>query len=211
MRFRAFFPTVLSVVACLGGCDNDVRISTGGAGGAGASTSSTGKATPSSTGTGVAGYCPATLPEDGSSCSEVGRSCSYGDDPRPLCRASAGCSAMGWKVEVPKCPAPTPTEVCGTSPQTNGAQCAVEGAYCVYADDTVCGCSSCAGGGPCTQFPFWQCHKAQAGCPAPTPNSGSACSPNQQQCDYGQPCGAGGISMSCDAGFWQWQSFECPL
>ncbi|MFO0613190.1 MAG: hypothetical protein U0414_11400 [Polyangiaceae bacterium] len=203
MRLRAFFPTVLSVVACLAGCDSDVQIA---AGGAGSSTSST----PSSTGSSGTGYCPASPPESGSACSEVGRSCTYGDDPRPVCRTSAGCSPMGWKVEVPTCPAPTPPEVCGTSPQTNGTQCAMEGAYCVYADDTICGCSACAGG-PCMQFPVWNCTKAQGGCPPPTPNSGAACSPNLQQCDYGQPCGAGGISMSCVAGFWQWQSFACPL
>lgn len=198
------------------GCGNEVDVATGGAGGAGSwgSTSAkgtTGSMTQASTGTGVVGPCPATAPDAGAKCDDPDRRCTYGDDPRPHCRVSATCTAGAWQIFLPKCPAPTSPAVCGAAPPLAGAACPMEGDYCVYADETICGCSGCFGGGPCMQNPVWQCTGAPAACPPPTPNAGTACAPEKLACTYGQPCGAGGVTMDCVGGSWVWQDTVCPL
>jgi hypothetical protein len=54
----------------------------------------------------------------------------------------------------------------------------------------------------------WQCTGAGSSCPAARPLVGSACTPEGQQCQYGD-CNS--TSLVCTKGTWHTQSFGCPV
>ena len=87
-----------------------------------------------------------------------------------------------------------------------GQTCSPEGLDCAYPE----GQCNCTRSGPVVrQEPAWVCTPTSAGCPAPRPDLGTACSQPGLVCDYGG-C-SGGVNEICKDGYWQDQPTPCPL
>jgi hypothetical protein len=152
------------------------------------------------------GRCPDELPQGGSACGVPDLLCTYGDDPRPQCRAMAYCMWPEWTVFMPKCIGPVSCEAAPPPPQ---AACMLEGEVCAYPDGTMCTCATCFGGSCTMPGPSWYCTMLGPGCPTFVPNSGDVCDREGQACSYGDPCSSG-VEAVCKDGEWQWQPIACP-
>ncbi len=200
---------VLSL-AGLAACSSNVETSGAGgsssASGSGGGHVSTGSAL-DSTGTGTTGSpCPATEPQGGSCSAPDGFRCTFGSSVRPECRNEWLCSHGEWLSTKGQCFDP-PEQDCAFSKPPTGSVCPAEGDVCPLGDDTICICSSCAGG-PCMAPPAkWQCAPppSTAGCPKVVPNDGTACSQNGLSCTYGFICSGSGAMVECKGGLWKWQ------
>ena len=162
--------------------------------------------------------CPASVPAAGSACAKKGVECEYGSDVDLACETLTRCDASGWTVTPPRaftCPTPAPGPSCpGTyAAVPQGATCTTA-ASCAYPQGT-CTCSvycgspypvarMCDAGTPMT----WHCGAAEQGCPAIRPHLGTACSQDQQFCQYGD-CTA--PAVRCEGGLWHAAQTACPV
>ena len=208
MRISFFASFVVLLAACGGSVETPDPTGSGGAGAMGSS--STGNVSTGGSGGGSASDCPVNLPANGDACAPDMLFCTYGESARPECRQQATCSNGKFVADNSAC-TESPPGTCLAQPPMNGTDCTAEGAACPYPDGTICVCSSCPGG-PCMQFPKWQCNAPAAGCPVVVPNAGTACSMDGQTCTYGFPCGPSGMTTECKMGAWTWQKdITCPL
>ncbi|MBI5537286.1 MAG: hypothetical protein HY898_31480 [Deltaproteobacteria bacterium] len=163
------------------------------------------------------GVCPAQ-PPTGSSCSQQGLQCEWGNDIRIECRQKATCSGGAWQMPpVPNCP-PLPgagVMGCPSDMGVSGTACAgLEGTICnmeQFGAGAMCVCDPCTGGGPCTSYGRWSCLQPPAGCPTVAPELGQSCSPAGQLCVYGV-CGTKtSAGRACKAGgAWVDEPIACP-
>lgn len=173
----------------------------------------------------TAAGCPPSPPVHGSACTppETGGGfdmdfahCSWGDDPRVECRITALCESSGtgsgsWQVTptMTYCSTPPLPADCPSLPPSG--VCANGDPACWYGDGTHCFCSECLGGSeyPSCQVispPQWACQSPPAGCPATTPQAGTACI--EPGLDCSPRCD---LQVICDAGVWQWKVASCPI
>lgn len=200
-----------------------------GASGAGASvggnTSNGGSSTGGSSNGGSGGSpppyaCPSQAPALDTPCAAQLASliCSYGDDPRPRCRAYFQCDGSQWKDYVVDNKAHCAGgSACGTA--ASGSTCGdAVGAFC-FNGNALCECMTAgecfgiggAGGSGGNQVldGCYCCVEPEAigpagACPATPPNSGDDCTGNGGICRYHDPCHLGGMFL-CTAGLWQWK------
>ncbi len=165
--------------------------------------------------------CPASPPVDGSECTPPAGSdlflvahCSWGDDPRAICRTMASCNQGLWYVTEPTSPPcandPLPA-ACPVTPPEQASVCDSAALQCWYQDGTRCSCSDCEGGSayPICQTidpPEWSCITPPAGCPNPPPQAGEACDQPDLQC--GLDCE---LTITCAEGAWRYGANECPI
>jgi hypothetical protein len=157
----------------------------------------------------VVTVCPETPPTDKAPC-RSGLSCSYGDDPRPSCRARYDCHDSVWVATAGTCDEITN---CNTFPQFpyDGRTCAEAGSSCwafndAYNFNVECTCGSCSGT-TCTMT--WDCGGVPApGCPRAIPNLGQPCdSTTPAKCIYGL-CPQSTVAL-CQGGVWTWTDAVC--
>lgn len=152
--------------------------------------------------------CPAAAPQGGEQCTKEGLFCTYGDSPRAQCRTAVTCSGGSWELgNSSECiETEPPAGFCPATQPPEGAACSSNWAICTYDDGTICECSSCHGGGPCSPAPpAWQCRPHEpSSCPTIAPNAGTACEEEGQGCYYGVVCGVSGAGMGCQDGAWVW-------
>lgn len=167
--------------------------------------------------------CPSTPPTNGSGCTfgapefaSVTGQCTWGNDPRPLCRTKGICQEDGtWLITPPAdanfCSTPPLPPQCPSSPATMGTQCSELNLFCWYPDGTVCNCSECEGG---SAYPFcspisppeWACQARPQGCPIEIPQAGTHCDEEDASC--GADCT---LQVFCQDGTWVWQMGVCPI
>jgi hypothetical protein len=168
--------------------------------------------------------CAPEPPEPGSPCEEPWASsagiglayahCSWGDDPRPLCRTLATCSNGNWVVNTPtdaRCETAPLSEACPAEPPTSGAVCGDATVDCWYPEGDHCLCSECQGGSGypiCVQIdpPEWACPETPAECPSRIPQAGSVCAQPGSSC--GPDCE---LQVVCEDSVWQWNQGNCPI
>ena len=201
---------VIVVIACAG-----KSTTVGGTGDSGTSGGSSGTSGGSSSG-GLVADCPTSPPSQGAACSKKGLECEYGTDVNLRCNTLATCDAS-WIVTQPQsgCPTPPPGPSCPASYASvpKGSTCAAA-TTCSYPEgncacEIYCGPQGpvgrvCDAGTPLT----WQCTGASAGCPAIRPHAGTACTQDQQVCQYGD---CSDPSMRCQNGAWHDQQQGCPV
>ena len=195
---------------------------------AGSSNGGSGKGGSSSAGTSAGGtggsgssFCPSEPPVSNSACDVpadeglfVLAHCSWGDDPRPMCRTSALCSQNLWKLTEPDpslCNVEPLPETCPASQPEQGSTCTDDLTQCWYDDGTRCVCSPCQGGSeyPICQTidpPQWACITPMEGCPNPQPQAGEACDQEGMQC--GHDCA---LTINCQNGAWNYAGNMCPI
>lgn len=195
--------------------------SNGGGGSSGAGMGGSGGAAGSAGSTSA--ICPQTVPDSGDPCELsaamgtffVRAHCSYGEDPRPECRALALCSQGEWQVTAPDpgvCSTPALPATCPATAPQNEAGCSESGLSCWYGEGTRCVCSDCLGGSgyPICQTiepPQWWCTAPPAECPSPLPQAGEECDlPPESSCglDCEQP-------IRCIDGAWVYDQGMCPI
>jgi len=162
--------------------------------------------------------CPDEQPSDGSACSPEALICTYGDNPRPECRASARCRSGSWEVRPADSCAQPPDDYCPPDPpegscqalDDNGLPAGQDGrpgvgdsrVGCAYPKGVFCFCREC----PerlCDNGPGWECTPppTDSECPASVPNVGEPCPTTGLACDYGDPC-VSGARRICRLGVW---------
>jgi hypothetical protein len=160
--------------------------------------------------------CPASSPVVGQPCS-MGLSCSYGDDPRPICRARYFCANTSkWALaSAPVAGACAPIGDCAMTPSgfpVVGHECKTVGEECSFdgmASGTIyCRCSFCGESANCpASMADWACAGPPASpCPDELPNEGDPCD-KKQTCLYGVPCQ--GATMVCDGKKWSQTEGGC--
>lgn len=162
--------------------------------------------------------CPATIPDNGSACSEAGKLCSYGNSARFACRDRARCEGGTWQVDGSGCESTQPA-TCTAAP-SDGASCEANGPLgnallCSYPGGVLCSCFACDRLSPqypnCTQGgPTFICTAPpkDLDCPLTAPNAGDGCTAPGTQCVYGLPCG-GGATLLCHSGEWELTGVPC--
>jgi hypothetical protein len=178
---------------------------TGGSGGTAGSGGIAGSAGAAGSGGSTGSACPPDVPDDQSACTEEGRVCSYGSDPRLSCRTKANCESGTWTVVVtPPCTAPSSPD-CPLDPsQTSTDFCDTYlSIFCTYDAGKLCGCVW-SGGVPVDggMEEIWACSDpVETGCPDTAPNLGTPCTLSEQTlCAYGIYCDK--YSLQCTDGFW---------
>ena len=208
----------------LGGASNGgeptAGAATGGAATGGAATG--GAATGGVSAAGAAGSsvmppvgCPAALPEAGSPC-RVGLQCSFGEDPRPLCRAHSTCPKGHWMNSGASSVSCAPIIDCSMTPSgfpVVGKACKSGGEECTFDGKAsgiiYCRCSFCGDSASCPPgLEAWACAgPPMKPCPVKLPNEGQACDTPVDNCFYGVPCE--GAGMSCAGNVWSQVSGGC--
>jgi hypothetical protein len=210
--------------------------STGGAtvgsSGGGAGEGNTGSGGTSNTGpdggTDPSAVCPTSLPALGSSCPALGLKCTFGDDPRPSCRAIMTCGGAqqcncGSDICPPdKCTTPKTwigggpgsgvglTDRCSwTCPSTTpnaGDACTPPG-YCAKPDGTQCGCIGLTPSGGTA----WTClaPPTDSRCPHVAPLVGSPCTDEGLACGNYDLC-VTGSRVVCRSAHWNDDFGSCP-
>lgn len=167
--------------------------------------------------------CPSAPPVNGSSCSENGIACTYGDSLRLDCRTQAECFDNEWSVyDGSSCVQP-PQATCPASPPDEGSACESidsqgnlstgdSAISCIYDTNTFCVCRECPDGF-CDDGPGWECLPPPADdrCPSVSPNLGETCDVAGLSCEYGDPCLDDGSSRFCRNGYWHQGSFSCDF
>jgi len=163
-------------------------------------------------------HCPATIPANGSRCSEDGRLCSYGDSGKFACRDRARCENGAWQVEVQGCETIQPATC--TAIASDGQRCEPNAplgnaTLCSYPSGTLCSCFACDRLSPqypnCLQSgPTFICTDppSDLDCPLIAPNAGAGCDAPGKQCSYGVQCG-GGAAFFCHSGEWEVTGVPC--
>lgn len=226
----------LAAIAATVACGSEFTTTNGsgsGGGGGGTTTGTTSSATAtsssgtggesssSSTGAGGMPPCPATAPQDGSSCPAEGQICDYD----PCCPTTAECVGGTWSVQQASCPPIT----CPLEPPQGGSSCScMAGLSCEYdlcttalgsiayaqcngsiwtADATLCPDQGCGPSNPCALGEI--CVKKATGAgydyfcaPNPCGDSPLTCACAGEVC--GDPYVCGGINLTE-------VSCECPV
>ncbi len=139
--------------------------------------------------------CPSSAPTNGSSCTQNGLACEYGDFIQLACDEIATCESGSWSVTIPSdCHVDLDAAACPAtqSDVPSGDACTDLGLECDYASG-VCYCTVDHTGAP----QVWTCYPT-TGCPYPRPRLGDTCTSEGLQCDY-STCGA---SVQCTDGTW---------
>ncbi len=210
----------LALSACGGTSKHDGGADAQG-GGSGAGGTNAGGGSTAGAGGATSSYCGAAPPANGSACKPLPPTattfdqsdCSWGDDPRPACRARGRCDSGAWSITQPgeSCATSPKPAACPTAAATAGAACTDPALQCWYDDGTVCSCSACQGG---TEYPIcrtidppaWGCVKPASECPNPPPQAGSACTDPNLQC--GTSCE---LPIRCVDGTWRYGQPQCPM
>jgi hypothetical protein len=168
---------------------------------------------------GLVPACPTSAPTEGAACTPEGVSCEYGNDPSLQCNVYAQCSLGHWQVNKPTvfgCPTPPNDSACPGSYASVpvGQACgALVGTTCSYPQG-FCGCAVPQFGPypeDASAAAVWVCDQPEPGCPQPRPKLGSACTQENQACDYGTCSLPTGTSMICKNGAWENAPFGCAL
>ncbi len=162
--------------------------------------------------------CPAYPPQEKTQCAHIGIECEYGTDLNIDCNKIARCDPSGWAVSAARhnsCPTPPAVPSCPSTYQAvvSGSTCTTD-ATCTYGEGT-CTCEVYCGsqyplGHPCEAGTpkTWQCTGASLGCPTIRPHIGTACSQDNQYCQYGD-CNS--TALRCESGTWHTQMTGCPI
>lgn len=157
---------------------------------------------------GLGNFCPKNQPTQGAACSLATLQCEYGSDPRVSCNVVATCnSSHQWMVVATDLFCSTDGGAACPAKQADvpvGQSCSPLNLLCEYPDG-LCGCTRIA-----HQYDRWVCDKPNPQCPYPRPRLGTACTQDQQSCDYGSCTALGGIVEKCVGGTWHQENFGCP-
>jgi hypothetical protein len=202
----------LSSVLCLAGataCGGDVgSLATADAGGSDSGGGSDGGGGTDSSPPLSAG-CPTAVPSTGSSCTNEGLQCEYGDSWWSVsCDPVVQCNGGQWSTYKPSfepcSPQPGPNAASCPSDYASvpqGSACTTTGLSCVYAQGE-CSCQVPLEGPVLIDggSGYWGCVPEQ-GCPFPRPPLGSACtnpSGTESDCTY-EACA---YAQTCQNGAW---------
>lgn len=150
--------------------------------------------------------CPATVPDDKTPCTDLGRQCEYGGNVDTYCNRTATCGQIAVDAGLWSLSGPLPSPRCptaqgancpsGPTAVANNSECPSP-QTCVYPDG-ACYCLTRQFGsvdsGPATGN-GWSC-TPEPTCPWPRPMVGTGCAPRKTSCRYGnlvlicQPDGA---------------------
>lgn len=158
------------------------------------------------------GACPAALPKKGDACDVVGLVCDINADIRLSCRLRATCGATGWEPLDPGCMSfPADDPKCPDAQPSGACDVMTDAKLCVYGEP-FCGCTECAGGGPCGGKGEWVCALPPSPpCPPIAPKLGSPCTEDKLACVYGA-CALGTAGgRTCEGGVWTEDIVNCPL
>ncbi len=166
--------------------------------------------------------CPSEAPEAGSACQDEGEECSWGADPRFVCRTRATCEGDTWRTATtscselspPTCPADPSAPASGLC-ERNLAESPGDLLKCLYdigPHGRWCRCVRAAivGAAP----PAWTCYDRDVpdpGCPSNPPNLGDSCG-QIERCAYAYPMGEDGscrTTLRCTARTWKLEEQVC--
>jgi hypothetical protein len=160
--------------------------------------------------------CPATIPTEGSACTQQTVQCEYGTAWwNVACDVVLQCQNTRWtkyQASFEACspqPGPNPAACPSTyAGVAQGTACSDTGVSCWY-PQAECSCQLPLGGPPPPNLDggpagYWGC-VPEPGCPMPRPRLGTACGVESTYCTY-EACA---YAQSCTNGVWQSQPMAC--
>ncbi len=141
--------------------------------------------------------CPNTEPEAGDECDEASLVCKYGADPE--CRSRWICSDDGtWSLDVAMRDCGND---CPTDEPDDGDPCPTDRVQCTYGESATCRSLWLCWQDEWTEIVPGRDCEAEVTCPEATPETGSACSP-EEATPEGQLCVySGGTQCRCECGW----------